>query len=428
MQALLGALSVLLLLALLAAASFGARRLKLPPEAARKTVHVGLGLYCLTLPALFTSAAPVVATCAAAALLLLGVRAAKARGRGMGLAQGLHGVARQSYGELLFAAAVALLFVLGRANPITYALPLAILALSDAAAALVGQRYGRATFRIEDGTKSWEGAAIFFLTAWIIAMVLLLLLSDAPRLNVILLGAGIAAYGTLVEATSWRGWDNFLLPLAVHLLLAHNLDASPLVLLEGAGVSAAVLALLLAAGNRLRIGRHAAVFVSTVIATVAFASTTWNVAVPALALGCYLAVDDAPDGGDDAPHPHLALGLVFVGLSLGWYVLSDVTGATTIFAFNVSFGALGVALLAAHGRPGPALAMVPVVWAVVEARVMLVEETTPTGPAAMAVLLLLLLGSVAVASLARRWCRPVACEGLGGLALVAGAFAFPFAQ
>ncbi|HLZ65704.1 MAG TPA: hypothetical protein VKQ29_05700 [Aliidongia sp.] len=416
MTALLMIGSIVLLVAVLGAVAWGARRWQLHPEVARKTIHVGLGLYCLTLPALFDRTGPVLGICGMAVILLLAARAAKQRHAGLGA--GLHGVARESYGELLFAISVALLFVFGHRNLVTYLVPLAILTLSDAAAALVGIRYGHARFRVEEGVKSLEGAAIFLLTAWIITMSLLLDFSEAPRLNVIVLGGLIALYGTLVEAQSWRGWDNFFVPMAIHMVLSNNLEAPPSLLLEGAGIGIAGLAAMLLLRRRLGLDAHAAGFMATVLATIGMASSTWNVVVPALALGCHLLARDPDDGL--RPYPHLRLALVMVLLAFAWYLFGVLTPYPTVYAFNVSFAALGLALLGSRGRIWLALAMVPVFWVAVAARWLLQAPAPPFDAANMEMRLCILLLAAAVPSAARRLSWRIAGEGLGLLALAAG--------
>src|SRR5690606_34744795 len=84
------------------------------------------------------------------------------------LGASLHGVERFSYGELLFAASVALLFWLKDGHfiaieqdrpamgPVPYVVPILILTLCDAASAVVGSQYGKRLFRIEEGSKSVE--------------------------------------------------------------------------------------------------------------------------------------------------------------------------------------------------------------------------------------------------------------------------------
>src|SRR6185369_12578223 len=124
----------------------------------------------------------------------------------------LHDVQRTSYGEILLAIAVAFVFYFSIGRPVTYVLPIAVLTLSDTAAALVGVNYGRKRFTVEAGTKTLEGVAIFFLVTFILSSVILLLMTDIGRLNVVLLSAVVAAMSALIEADSWRGFDNLFVP------------------------------------------------------------------------------------------------------------------------------------------------------------------------------------------------------------------------
>ena len=98
--------SVILLVAVLWGVSRLARLAKLDPEVGRKLVHISLGLYCLTFPYVFSEAWEVLATCGLALLVFLAARGTARKSLG----GGLHAVERTSYGELLFAVSVALLF------------------------------------------------------------------------------------------------------------------------------------------------------------------------------------------------------------------------------------------------------------------------------------------------------------------------------
>ncbi|MDX1401824.1 MAG: hypothetical protein R3245_07875, partial [Kiloniellales bacterium] len=192
----------LVILVLLAVRLLGTRK-SLHPEVQRKIVHVSLGLYALTLPVIFSEVWEVSLLCILTALFLIIVRLMPGRSGDLGSA--LHGVKRQSFGELLFALSIALLFFLKDDQLVLYVLPLLILALSDAFAALVGISYGRLSFVVEDGRKSIEGSAVFFLTAWILAVICLLLLSDMPRQQVAVASLAIAGVGALLEGISWKG-------------------------------------------------------------------------------------------------------------------------------------------------------------------------------------------------------------------------------
>jgi phytol kinase len=422
---LLIAASLALLVAVLATVSLLTRVLQLDAEVARKTIHVSLGLYCLTFPLLFDQPWQVIVLCAAAFLLLL---AARLRGLRDGLGRGLLGIARRSHGDLLFTVAVALCFLLQEGQVVAYVLPLAILTLSDAAAALIGGRYGRNIFIIEAGRKSWEGAAMFLLTAWIISMVLLLLLSDAPRMNVVVLGLAIAVYGTTVEAASWRGWDNLFVPLALNLLLTHHLYASPTILAIGMGVFVVTLLLLVRLAPRLGLDLHAGYFIATVLWTIAIASTAWNVVLPGAALLCYLLVQRRQPAADG--YPHLQAALATIAIALFWYVLNAVTNLGTVYSFNVSFAALGAALLALCSRIalwGVALAAVMLTGAV---HAMALEGIgwTPTDALAIAATLVLVGGACVAAVSLRGWFARDWPVRLAAPAIAAGLLALPFAQ
>jgi phytol kinase len=416
MTVLLIALSLLLMIGLLATTAVITRRLGLHPEAARKTIHVGLGLYCLSFPLLFDRPGPVIVLCACAVILMLAVRGSRHRDSGLGA--GLHGVARESYGELLFAVSVALVFTLGHRQLITYLLPIAILTLSDAAAALVGVRYGRVQFRIDGGYKSLEGAVIFLLTAWIISMCLLLMYSDASRLSVIVLGGLIAVYGTLVEGASWRGWDNFFLPIAIHTVLVHALGVPSAVLLESATISLACWGSVLLAGPHLGLDRHAATFLTAVIATIGMVSSPWNIVLPITALLGHVA---SRDGSRETFTPHLRFGLVLMMLALAWYLIGELTSLPILYAFNTSFGALALGLLAARGRTYTALLMLPVCWILIEARSLVGPGLTPTDASSELRLLAVLAVALAAGAVGHRLRRPPPCEGVGVISFAAGA-------
>ncbi|MEM9756937.1 MAG: hypothetical protein AAF914_13120 [Pseudomonadota bacterium] len=201
--------------------SFGQRR-AWHAEVQRKIVHVAAGGLAMALPWLLPNQWQVWLLLGLTTLAMLGLRSRSLAGIGAAV----HGVARASWGDLTMLAAIAMLFVLHQDQPILYVLPLAILTLADAAAALAGLRYGRIFYTTEDGQKSIEGSAILFLVALIIAMVCLLLLTDVPRPAVIAIGLAIAAFATVLEADSWQGFDNLFLPMGVYLLLFTTLEAS----------------------------------------------------------------------------------------------------------------------------------------------------------------------------------------------------------
>jgi dolichol kinase len=197
-----------------------------PAEAQRKLVHVGVGVHAMLLPLVLDRASFFVfAVLALVALLIL-----RSPWGSRGAGASVHSVERRSWGDLLFLLSVAVLFVRAPGSPALYVLPIAVLTLSDAAAAVIGTAYGRRRFGSGDRIKSIEGTAVFFVVTWMVAVTILITATEVPRLNTVLLATVVAAFAAQVEAESWKGLDNIFVPLGIHALLSFNGDADPLLL------------------------------------------------------------------------------------------------------------------------------------------------------------------------------------------------------
>jgi len=193
------------------------RFFEIEPEATRKIVHVGSGLMAMALPWIFTSAAPVLLACAICAgfvavcghTTLLPAR----------FKQVLGGVDRHPGGEYYFPLAIAILFPLSRGDLALYVIPVAILCFADAAAALVGTRWGVTRYFALAGRKSLEGSMAFLCVAAPISVLLLSILTDLGPGHVLVFAGWLALATTLVEAISTRGTDNLTVPLVAFLVL-----------------------------------------------------------------------------------------------------------------------------------------------------------------------------------------------------------------
>lgn len=413
--------SLLLMVGLLASVTLATRRLGLGAEVSRKAIHVGLGLYCLLFPWLFDHGWQVATVCGGAFLLLLAVRANRALRAGLGT--GLLSIARESYGDLLFAVAVALTFLLSKGIAVAYLLPIAILTLSDAAAALVGTHYGRRLFTVEQGRKSWEGTAVFFLTAWLVALLALLLASDAPRLTVVVLSLIAALYGTSVEATSWRGLDNLFVPLALCLLLVHHLDDTPLELAQGAAVFVGALLGLSWVGRWFGLGRHAAYFFGTLLTSIVMATAGWNIVLPGALLVLYGLVRPRP-GQEQA----LAFGLVLLGIALFWYAVADLTGLSTAFAYNVTLASFGAGLLITYQRAAGGFASLIGTLGLAYLIGLTGWGAAPQDPVLLAAALALPVAACGVLALTRPWFAAAPASRAMLPALLAGGAVLPLVQ
>jgi phytol kinase len=187
------------------------------PEVLRKLTHAGMGSILLSCPFFFERFWPVAAL-SALFVALMGLRRWWPL-LNRHLSPVVDGVSRSSAGEFYFPLAVALLFVLAGANHREYCLPLALLSYADAAAALVGTRWGRCFFATPGGRKSVEGCTAFFLVALSLGLGFLLVRRPALPMAAMLIALNIALLTTLMEAVSWRGLDNLAIPLSAWAML-----------------------------------------------------------------------------------------------------------------------------------------------------------------------------------------------------------------
>ena len=214
------------------------------PELPRKLMHIGTGLLTLSFPWLFDAAWPVYVLAAASLAAMTALRVVPALRAGTG--QVLHAVRRESLGELCFPVSIALLFGLARGDVVLFVVPVLVLTLADASAALIGVRYGHNRYRAADGKKSVEGSAAFFFVAALCAGLPLRIEGAMGAGETILAAALTGLLVMLIEAASWRGLDNLFTPLLTFALLTvfRTLPAGALAirLLVLAMVAAALLA------------------------------------------------------------------------------------------------------------------------------------------------------------------------------------------
>jgi phytol kinase len=204
----------------------------LHPELVRKMLHMGMGLATLTFPWLFQSAWPVLFLATVSIVAFVVLRMSRRLRARLGTVVG--GVERFSLGEIYFPVAVAGLFVLylheeqtaPLLRPLLYCIPILLLTLADAAAALIGITYGRWHYATADGEKSAEGSFAFFICAFFCVHVPLLLFTDIGRSETLMIGLLLAWLATMFEAIAWRGLDNLALPLVSFLLLKIYLGLS----------------------------------------------------------------------------------------------------------------------------------------------------------------------------------------------------------
>src|SRR4051812_9047802 len=153
-------------------------------ELSRKLLHVAMGLILCPLPWLFARPGPVLVLCAIYVGLLVARRFLVALDNHVG--DVIDGVGRRSVGEFLFPITVGLVFVLAGGDRVAYLAPIAVLTLADAAAAVVGRRYGMCRYSTPGGCKSLEGSLAFATVAFACVHLTLLLAGEAGRTECVL--------------------------------------------------------------------------------------------------------------------------------------------------------------------------------------------------------------------------------------------------
>lgn len=120
-----------------------------------------------------------------------------------------------SLGLFLYAISYTILAALFSAKPYVIAAGILPMAYGDAAASLVGEKFGKTKFRIFC-TKSLEGSAAMFLfgfAAFAASLLFFSFLYPIPLLNSILAALGVAAIAAVAEALTPRGFDNITVPI-----------------------------------------------------------------------------------------------------------------------------------------------------------------------------------------------------------------------
>ncbi len=197
------------------------RKFNPDPELMRKLFHVGMGLFALSFPFLIPNRLTAGLLCGATMTLLIALRRVKKLRCSYGAVLG--SVARRSHGELYFAVGVTVIFCLAKNEMLLYSIPLLVLTFADAAAALIGEHFGKHRFCVIEGQKSIEGCLAFLTVATVFTYAPLVMFTEINVEDARLLSVTLGLVLTLVEALSWRGLDNLFIPIAGCLFLKNLL-------------------------------------------------------------------------------------------------------------------------------------------------------------------------------------------------------------
>jgi len=185
---------------------------KIKAEYTRKAIHVLSALAALGFPAFFVSHLPVFVLCVFFSLVIILSKSA-------GLLQSVHDVGRQSVGGYLFPVSLYgqfLLYTFLKIPDLFYA-PVAVLAISDPAAGIIGMEWARR--RSFPNGKSVGGSLAFLLTSFAAVLITLAIIHRALTLQYAIASLVVALVSAIVEALSPFGSDNLLVPVAVFLTL-----------------------------------------------------------------------------------------------------------------------------------------------------------------------------------------------------------------
>jgi phytol kinase len=177
------------------------------PDLTRKIVHVGVGFWALPTALAFHSPG----WAAVCPLTFVFLNALSYRYRLMPVIEEEgRGSPGTIYFPLIFAGLILVLWPFGaRAASVA---GLYAMGFGDAAASVVGRRFGRHPYRIGRVTKSWEGSVALVVVGFLAIVLGTSLLAPHRAVWIPSLGAAIAA--AVAEAPAGHGLDNLTVPIA----------------------------------------------------------------------------------------------------------------------------------------------------------------------------------------------------------------------
>ncbi len=209
----------------IAAAELVRKKFNRSPEVTRKLVHILTGVLIYFAPQLFNSGIPAILL----ALIFIIVNFAAER---FDLLKGMHGTNRRSYGTVYYPLAFLILVLLfWNETPAIISISILVLAISDAAAAIVGGNLSSPhNYFLTSDKKSLEGSVTMFVATFLVVVLALRFNPLTAISNIgflVLAGFAVASFATMWEAISSKGFDNLTVPLAAAFILHFLLTPLP---------------------------------------------------------------------------------------------------------------------------------------------------------------------------------------------------------
>jgi phytol kinase len=186
-------------------------------EIRRKAFHISVGLTSLAFPLFLTRPWMVIVAVSLAVAWMTTVRHVPAVRRYFGGV--LHDTDRISHGELYFAASIAALMLASAGDPVLYVIPILILTIADAVAAVVGRAFPILPLGGLAQGKTMSGSAAFFVSALLVTWPALIGFTDLPLISTLAVAVIVASATCITEAISSRGFDNLAVPTVALFIL-----------------------------------------------------------------------------------------------------------------------------------------------------------------------------------------------------------------
>jgi len=207
-------------LLLFASAEILYHKYKIRADITRKYVHVVTGLLTMLFPILIGNHWLVLTLCGSFFIILL-------FSMKFDLLPSINRIKRQTLGSIFYPVIVFLCYMIYEQKVyhlIYFYLPVLTLAFCDPVAEYVGKTYKWGKYQIHGHTKTLIGSTGFFVSSFVLSLILIIYLSNIGFVSALPFVLCIAFTTTLAEALAQKGYDNLTIPaIAVLNLLYFNL-------------------------------------------------------------------------------------------------------------------------------------------------------------------------------------------------------------
>jgi phytol kinase len=194
------------------------RLVKLPVEASRKFVHIGVGMWVVGTALLFETW--YLALIPPASFVLI-----NAFSYWRGTFKSMETGEKGNLGTIYFPVSFGALIYYFWNQPVNLVAAMMPMTWGDSMAAIFGQRYGHHHYTITGHTRSVEGSIAMLFWSWVstsLALLVMPYLAGRPSVDwllALIYGGAVALVCTLVEALTPWGLDNLTVPAAAAIVL-----------------------------------------------------------------------------------------------------------------------------------------------------------------------------------------------------------------